>query len=169
MKTKIHKQPKISPLPYMEKTYSYALDADKQKQKQSEKWKLGDWCICRMKIQQITEVDKDTLLPTTVSCGFISSGSRDWTPDLFPLTLRNKRIAYHFEYLYDELHKKYRNLNFPDLFAHFCNKCDECLAATSEQDVDRLFEEIRDFQVDVSQKAFEALSFEVNGVGIFKR
>jgi hypothetical protein len=149
----------------------YELDLEKYQSEaiKNVNWKLGDWCICEMEIKQITQIDKDTLLPTTVSCGYFNTGCSDWTPHLFPLTLRNKTIAAFYRRLYDELHKKCRNLNFPDLNRYFWSKCDECLSAKEPDKVGKMCEEIQRFQESIISATDNALSTRIDGVEIFRR
>ena len=149
----------------------YELDQEKYHSDASKNinWKLGDWCICEMEIKQITEIDKDTLLPISVCCGNFRTGCRDWTPHLFPLTLRNKNIAMYFRHLYDELHRKCRNLNFPDLNRYFWDKCNKCLSSEDPNEVRKLCDEIQKFQDDIIHAANTTLSTKIDGVEIFSR
>ncbi len=149
-------------VPYTEESYTYELDQEKFDPKLPINWKLGDFCICRMEVKQITGIDKESFLPCVVSCGYFRSSCSDWTPHLFPLTLKNKNIAAYFYKLYHELHK-YRGLNFSDLFSYFCYKFEECIAANPEE-VQKKCDEIREFQ----EKVIEKVNGTLDGINIFR-
>lgn len=158
MKTK----EQVISVPYTEESFTYELDIEKSNPKLPIDWKLGDFCICRMEVKQITGIDKESFLPCVVSCGYFRSSCPDWTPHLFPLTLKNKNIASFFYKLYRELHK-YPGLNFSELFDYFCHKCEECITGYPE-DVQKKCDEIRDFQIKVIERVHQS----VDGVNIFR-
>lgn len=166
MKTKT-KQPKFD-VPFTDTSYEYKMDNSKDVHQKVGEWKLGDWCICEMEIKQVTGVDRDTLVPQALSCGYFKSGCSDWTDRMFPLTLRNKNIATYFKNLYDELHKTNRNLNFPDLNRYFCDKCVETLNAKTEEETRKLCEEIRQFQESIIESCKDVMRKNVNGVALFR-
>lgn len=131
-------------------------------------YRLHDWVIQGMEIKQITEVN-DEGKPNTVSDGMFSTGYRDFTPYLRPLTLRNKNIASYFKTLYDELHAlRQVNLNYPDWRRYFEQKCLECIDAPEDQTL-ILQHAIRHTQEAIVSQVKALAEIEIDGVKLFRR
>jgi hypothetical protein len=155
---------KLNGMPLREDAHDYELDLTPRLQPID--WKLGDWCICEMKIAQIVGIDRDTLLPNAISDADIRSWRADFTPSLFPLTLVNKSWAEALYALYRRL-DDFTNLNFPDIHRYFCAKCVECLRAAPDQR-GPIFAQVRKFTEDVEKLAKNKNSIVIDGVRVFK-
>lgn len=115
-------------------------------------WKVGDWCFCEFKLQQIIEAEEGRV--TSVSDGFFNHGSHSLNDRCFPLSLFNKRASDEAENWSALIHKMGTGLNYPDihrkLVALWYDICEG-----GEERAEETFKALSDFGMGV-QKAVDA-------------
>ncbi len=136
----------------------------------SHKWKVGDWCFCEMKLQQIKEMEGERV--TCVTDSFFSLGSYDLSDRCFPLDLLVKNISDCFVTFQERIRSQDRvlKLNWPDINRWFVVKwVDACAIRNDKERLTLLMDEAEKFAHDIINKMCDANRLEVGGVALVRR
>lgn len=131
-------------------------------------WKVGDWCFCEYKLQQIKRVDEDGTVHE-VSDGNFSHGGH-LTDRCYPMDMKVKLISEHVSYWREKFHKlNHNSLNMPDinraLIARWCMMCDD---REDEKMSIKHGEELNEFCEKIVTRVSEAKDETVEGVKLFR-
>lgn len=104
-------------------------------------WKVGDWVIYDMGVNQIVRVDEDGN-SMEVTCGVISTFG-NLKSQMRPLTIENKRIGEGMKSYYKALDNidGHAGFNYPDIHRYFNHLALEAM----DGDREHAFEKARDF------------------------
>jgi len=131
-------------------------------------WKVGDWCFCEFKLQQIKRVEPDGSVHE-VSDGNFSHGG-DLTDRCYPLDMKVKLISDHVWYWRDAFHKlNHNSLNHPDLNRELIRRwCDMCDNRENDEKWAELRDQLNEFGDGVIKKVRDVKSETVEGVRLYR-
>jgi hypothetical protein len=131
-------------------------------------FKVGDWCFCEFKLQQIKRMEDDEIMGVTD--GFFEHGGH-LTDRCFPMDMDIKRISNDVEYWHNEFHKLKNNaLNHPDLNWKLIDMWVEmCNNRNDEKKLKELYEKLNAFGDAIVKKVRDFSLEEVDGIKIFRR
>jgi hypothetical protein len=133
-------------------------------------WKVGDWCFCDYKLQQIEEIKDGRIC--AVSDGYFFHGAYDLNGRVFPLDKRAKVISEYFEKRYNSLHEMEGNrvLNFPDIHRWFEKKWIHAMCNRDDDEfVKAAYEELDSFVGEIVNQVREFSNSRLDGVKVFGR
>ena len=133
-----------------------------------ENFKVGDWCFCEFKLQQITDMTEGRI--TEVSDGIFILYSFDLSDRCFPLEMDIKRISDDVAYWSRKFHDLQNSaLNHPDLnrrlgslWVKMCKNKDDV------EELERWSGVLSAFGNMVVEKVRGAGSIEIDGIPLFR-
>jgi len=132
------------------------------------KFKVGNWCFCEFKLQQIKRIEDGEIMGVTD--GLFEHGGQ-LTDRCFPMDMKVKIISDNVMYWNNEFFKLKNNaLNHPDLnwklidmWVKMCHNKD------NEKKLKELYEKLNAFGDAIVRKVKDFGLEEVDGVRIFRR
>lgn len=133
------------------------------------KFKIGDWCFCEFKLQQIINTKENRI--TEVSDGMFSMSSSDISDVCFPLDMRIKRCSDSVAYWSKTFHKlNHNSLNHPDLNRELISRWVKmCENIEDEKISQKIYDQLDKFGNAVVSKIKDLKYEEIEGVQLFRR
>ena len=133
------------------------------------KYKVGDWCFCEFKLQQIKGMDGDRI--TCVTDGFFSHSGHDLSDRCFPLEMKVKTSSEEIETWYKSIRDAAGNFNinypeihnkFIELWVHLCENTEHDILYA------KYWEELQNFGIELTQKLRDLKYEEVQGIKLIR-
>ena len=133
-----------------------------------ENFKVGDWCFCEFKLQQITDMTEGRI--TEVSDGIFILYSFDLSDRCFPLEMDIKRISDDVAYWSRKFHDLQNSaLNHPDLNRRLVSLWVKmCKNKDDVEELERWSGVLSAFGNTVVEKVRGAGSIEIDGIPLFR-
>ena len=133
------------------------------------KFKVGEWCFCEFKLQQVKETKSDNI--TSVSDGIIVMSGSDLSDRCYPVEMGIKRISDSVSFWSKIFHElNCPSLNHPDLNRELIKRWVEmCEAVNDQPKLEKLYTGLEKFGKLIQERVREIGYEEVEGVKLFRR
>lgn len=137
-------------------------------------FKVGDWCFCEYKLQQVTRIAKElcalgNTIVTEVTDGNFILSSSNITNRCFHITYATKQISEVFQTWNNKFHSSgFNGLNYPMLNSKLINEWATMCASDDDILIKELYDYIDEFGQNVMVEIKKMKELSVDGVRLLR-
>lgn len=132
-------------------------------------WKVGDWCYCEYKLQQVKQVEDGQV--TCVSDGMFNCSAFNFNEEIFPISFDIRDISDTFMNAYKKIHdlSDRLDINMPEICGFLRTRWISCCQdAGNRENVKNCFGILDEFVSGIEKEIKIIKSCQVNGIKLFR-